>query len=313
MRSIIAGVSLIALLLAVGCNHLMPNQRDSVASGPAVNSATPTVDNLIEYLNNNAAAVKPDQAITCRNVMIDVHAEGGQGGIDCKMICQAPRHFRLSGVALGQPMVEVGSNDKEFWFWSKQINPPYLFHCSYNDLANGVKVPFPFQPDMVLNALGLAPYDRTKKYTMKTVDDNKARRKLIELTEQTLSPDHKPIQKITVFNSVTAELPQPQVIAHIIKDEQGRVVCSATIRYAQRVDGINGPIIPRIVDFNWPEQKMKMTMRIENPSIIAMPPAKAASIFNRQDLQYQSVDLATQAMDGAGVQQAGGATQIYRR
>jgi hypothetical protein len=117
---------------------------------------------------------------------------------------------------------------------------------------------------------------------------------------------------VTVFNYNQAEPPQPQVIAHIVKDERGRVVCEANIRSAQRVDGINGPIIPRMVDFSWPEQKMKMNMRIENPSITAMPPEKAATVFNRKGLQWQSVDLATQTMDGPGVQQAGGAQRTYR-
>lgn len=311
MRSIIA-VALVALLLAIGCNHLVPNQRQSVGAGAAANAPTPTVENLVDYLNRNAACVKPDQAVTCKNVMINIEAEY-RIGIDCKMICQAPRHFRLTGVSLGQPVVEIGSNDKEFWFWCSKINPPYLYHCSYDALKQGTKVPFPFQPDMVLNALGLAPYDRNKKYTMRTVEGNRGRNETIELTEQALSPENKPIQKITVFNRHQVQQPtQPQVLAHIIKDDQGRVVCAANVRIAQQVDGINGPIIPRMVEFSWPEQKMKMEMRIENPSIIAMPPEKAATIFNRKDLNIQSVDLATQTVDGAGLQQAGGAMRSYR-
>ncbi len=58
---------------------------------------------------------------------------------------------------------------------------------------------------------------------------------------------------------------------------------------------------------------MKMTMRIENPEFIAMPPEKATMRFNRQNLRYQSFDLFTQALDGAGVQQAGATGTIYRR
>lgn len=315
MRSIIAATSLFALLLAVGCN-LAPHHRDSVGGGGLAkdnDTSKLTVESLVEYLNRNAACVKPDQAVTCRNVMINVDAEAGRVGIDCKMICQAPRNFRMSGVALSQPVVEIGSNDKEFWFWSREIKPPYLYHCSYEDLSRGVKVPFPFEPDMVVKALGLAPYDRNyKQYTMNLVKDARGRNRAIELIEQARSPDNRPIQKITVFNFTQADPPNPQIIAHIVKDERGKVVCEANIRYAQRVDGINGPIIPRIVDFNWPEQKMKMNMRIENPSITAMPTAKAATVFNRRDLQWQSFDLATQRTDGAGLQQAGGVSRTYR-
>lgn len=310
MRSNIAVAGLGVLLLAVGCN-LAPHHRDSVGNGGvAANTPAPTVDNLIEYLNGNAARVKPDQAVTCRNVMINVNADGTNFGVDARMICQAPHNFRMSGVLLSSPVVEVGSNDKEFWFWSREMKPnPYLFHCSYDALAQGVNVPLPFQPDMVVKALGLAPFDRTKQYTTKVLNDKRGNPRAIELIEQAQTPDRKPIQKVTVFNFHQAD---PQIIGHILRDEKGKVICEANIRTAQRVDGINGPIIPRMVEFRWPEQKLSMQMRIENPSITAMPAQKAAVVFNRQDLKYQSFDLATQTLDGPGVQQAGGTGVRYR-
>jgi hypothetical protein len=164
---------------------------------------------------------------------------------------------------------------------------------------------------MAMTALGLARYDPTKQYNMKIGDERRGHQ-IIELTEQARSPDNKPIQKVTVFNLHTVEPPNPQVIAHILKDEQGKVVCEARIRLAQYV-GTNGPIIPKLIDFSWPEQKMKMTMRIENPRIIDMPPEKAAQSFTRQHLQYQSVDLKTQQLDGGGLERAGATTPIYRR
>jgi hypothetical protein len=312
MRSIILGTSLVAVLFAVGCNVLAPHQRNSVGGGAGVNTATPTMENLVKYLNTNAEQMEPGQALNCTNVTVDVNAEAGRVGISAMMQCQPPRNFLMKGVVASQPVVDIGSNDKEFWFWSREINPPYLYHCSYKDLEQGVKVPFPFQPDMVLNALGLARYDPGKKYEVKMVNENRGRYQAIELTEDALTPDNKPIKKVTVFNSATAEPPQPQVIAHIIKDAQGKVVCSANIRSAQRV-GPNGLIVPKIIEFSWPEQKMKMLMRIENPSIIAVPPEKAAERFNRQYNQRQSFDLATQQLDGGGLERAGATAPIYRR
>lgn len=312
MRSIILGASLVALLFAVGCN-LAPHQRNSVGGGgTAVTTATPTVENLVEYLNNNAKHIEPGQALNCTNVTIDVNAEAGRVGITAMMQCQAPRNFLMSGVVVSQPVLDIGSNDKEFWFWSREINPPYLYHCSYDDLARGVKVPFPFQPEMVVNALGIARYDPTKHYDIRIVKDDKGHPKAIELIEQGRSPDNRPIKKVTVFNYTQAQVPQPQVIAHLVKDEQDRVMCSATIRYAQQVAS-TGLLVPKIVDFSWPEQKMRMTMRIENPRIIAMPPEKAATVFTRQHLQWKSVDLATQTADSGGLERTGATTPIYRR
>jgi hypothetical protein len=309
MRSIIAGGSLGVLMFAVGCN-IAPHRRDGGpgATAPVAATAPPTVDNLVGYLNNNADAVKAGQAITSGNITIDVNADGQKVGIGGMMLCQTPRNFLLSGKVLGSPAVDIGSNDKEFWFWSRELKTPenqaYLYHCSYDDLARGTKVPFPFQPDMVVSALGLAKYDPVKPYLLK-IEDDKRGHKTILLTEQARSPENKPIQRITVFNfHQVQQESQPQVLAHILKDEQGKVICAANIRSAQRVGGERGPIIPRIIDFDWPEQKLKMTMTIYNPRITAMPPERAATVFTRGNLNYQSFDLATRTLDG-GLQRAG--------
>jgi hypothetical protein len=316
MRSIIVASSLVALLLVLGCNHLVPHQREQVGGAVGNNkpAATPTAEALVKYLNENASRIPPGQALNCTNVTIDANADGTSIGISAMMQCQAPRNFLLTGKALGNPVVAIGSNNKEFWFWGKQINPPYLYHCSYEGLASGLRtpLPFPFQPDMVLSALGLTPYDPAKEYTVRVTNDNRGH-KFIELTEQTRSPENKPVQKITVFNFNMMQVPQPQVVAHILKDEQNKVICAAYIRYAQHVGGENGAIIPQMIDFNWPEQKMKMKMTIYNPELIAMPPDKAATRFTRQNLGHQSFDLVTGALDGAGVQQAGATGIMYRR
>jgi hypothetical protein len=317
MRSTLCMASLMVLLTALGCN-LAPHARDlggSNAGGIAKDkpAATPTVENLVAYLNNNARRIQPGQALNCKNVTIDVVADAGRVGISAMMQCQAPRNFLMSGVTLGNPVVDIGSNYKEFWFWSKQINPPYLYHVSYDAMAQGVKVPFPFQPEMALSAMGLAPYDPAKKYDMMIVKDKRGNPAFIELTEQARSPENKPVLKVTRFNYTQAQRPdEPQVLAHILKDERGNIICAATIRSVQQV-GESGLIVPKIVDFNWPEQKMKMAMTIYNPELIAMPPEKAAMRFTRQNLRYQPYDLAGPAQSSAGVQQTGATGTIYRR
>ncbi len=312
MRSILAGVGLLVVLFALGCN-LAPHYRDNPSIGGKKTSvATPTVEGLVKYLNHNAEAVKSNQAINCTNLTIDIVADGRPLGISSRLVCQSPRNFRMSGVLLGQPAVEVGSNDKEFWFWCKEMRnkdePAYLYHCSYDALARGTKIPFPFQPEMVLKALGVSPYDTAKPYEMK-IADNKGL-KTIRLSEQTLSPQNTTVKKITVFDYHERSVPYPQVIEHILEDDKGRVICSATIQSTQLVGGPAGVILPKQLTLNWPEQKLQMKMRFENPRVVDMPEAKAATVFNRQGLQYQSFDLASNTVDGAGVQQAGA---LYRR
>jgi hypothetical protein len=312
MRSILTSSALLVVLLAIGCNLAPYRRNDTSTGGAKTSNAAPTAENLVKYLNHNAELVKADQAINCTNLTIDIVADGKPIGVSSRMICQAPRNFRMSGVVVGSPAVEVGSNEKEFWFWCREMRnpgePAYLYHCSYDALARGTKIPFPFQPEMVLKALGVAPYDATKPYEMKVVD-NKGH-KTIHLSEQTLSPQNTQVKKITVFDFHEAQVPKPQVLAHILEDDKGRVICTATIQSTQQVGGSTGVILPKQLTLNWPEHKLQMKMRFENPRVVDMPAAKAATVFNRQGLQYQSFDLASQTLDSAGLQQAGA---VYRR
>jgi hypothetical protein len=311
MRSIIAASSLVVLLIALGCNFA-PHKRELVGGGGAVETATPTVDNLVKYLNENAKLLDKSQALRCTNVHIEVRAERGGGGIDGMMLCQMPRNLRLAGKLLGNPFVDIGSNDKEFWYWISKNEPPYLFHCSYEAMARGARVPFPFHPDMVMEALGLAQYDPARHYELKKLTDKRGVAQAFELSEQTVSAQNQRIVKVTKFNAQRASLPQPQVLAHYLKDERGNLICAAEIRKVQQV-GDKGLIVPKEVAFRWPEQKLQMTMQLWNPQVVPVTETMVANGFTRQNLTYQAYDLATGTLDRAGVQQAGATSRVYQR
>src|SRR5262249_27578444 len=141
---------------------------------------------------------------------------------------------------VGQPTVDIGSNDQEFWYWISKAKPPYVFHCAYTDLdRGGVPLPFPFQPDMILAALGMAEYDPNKSYEVKTNP------RTVELIDST-TVQGQPVQKVTVFNRNPASRDQPVVVAHVLRNAQGREVCSATVSEV-RVDPATGAVIPRRV------------------------------------------------------------------
>jgi hypothetical protein len=303
MRSIIAVTALAIVLVAVGCN-LAPHRRDPGGRIPGDPAAVPTVDNLISYLNRNANNLGENQALQCTNLAIDAKADNQSVGLDGMMVCQKPRNFRLTAKVLGSPTVDIGSNKDEFWYWISKNQPPYLFHCSYEALKKGTQIPFPFQPEMAVAALGLATYDPhpAKPYELKVVNDKNGH-KVFELTEHTISPQNKRIQKVVVFDANAVNPPQPQVIAHVLKDENGKVICVANIRKAQRV----GPdaIFPKEIVFNWPAQKMQMSMHIDKPQIMEIGSDRAARLFTRKGLSYETYDLATGPRNG-GLQQASG-------
>jgi hypothetical protein len=293
MRRIFAGVGVGLLVAAVGCTHWRPNGGiNPPPTGVAAGKLEPA--RLVEYLNQNADLVK---CVQSTRVAMDCK-EGNQAvGVDGMLVCQTPRNFRLKGYVLGKPAVDIGSNDGEFWYWISEAKPvPYVFHCSYEELGRGnVRLPFPFQPDMIVAALGMGHYDPNGKYQV-VAPGNK---NYIELIEDAVSPQGQPVKKVTVFNKNTVypERGQPQVIAYVLRDVQGQTICQATIQEVQKKDGV---VLPRRLTLDWPAQKMQMKMSLSDVSVVNnLDPNRAARLFQRSDLSnLPSFDLARRVPDG---------------
>ena len=276
------GIPLLFSLLVPHAESGSPGDRPLQANAAAI----------VKYLNENAGRM---QSVTFTAVSMKVSQDGNTGSVDGRLDCQRPRNFRLTGKAVGQPMVDLGSNSDEFWYWISKANPPYVYHCSYADLARtDVLIPFPFQPDMILAALGMAQYDPTKSYEVRP--NNAAR--TVELIEATKSPQGQPIQKITVFRSGPVGRDEPIVVAHILRDAQGKDICKATITHAQ-TDPSTGAVVPRRVQLVWPAEKMELTMNLQGLRVNTIDGQLAASVFNRRNLSsMKSFDLARREMDG---------------
>jgi hypothetical protein len=298
MRSIIAGVGLVCVLL-LGCNNLPQNRGQIGRDVGQVPRETPTPEKLVKYLNDNADRV---EAIQCNNLTIDCDDHGHSVSLGGLMACQKPKNFRLKAKLLGQPGVDIGSNNEEFWYWISKADPPYVFHCSYDKLNQGnIALPFPFQPEVVISALGIAHYDPTKKYELKENRNN------LELIEPATSMQGHPIQHVTVFNRMAANINegQPQVTGHILRDSKGTILCQANISRVQ-VNRETGAVLPLDVTLNWPSQHVKMRLSMNDVHVVKINPEGAERLFQRRDLaDRQHYDLYRRMPDGPGLQQTG--------
>jgi hypothetical protein len=305
MRQILArltfGLALTTPFVA-GCNPLLPWRKDQQPPPPpAATDRKPDVPSLVHYLNENARLASSLKA----RVVIDAKQGMTAIGVDGYMACQKPRDFRLKAKLIGQPAVDIGSNKDEFWYWISKAKPPYVVHCSYAALATGkIRVPFPFQPDMVLIALGMQEYDATAKFDLKEF------RNYLELSQEVTSPQGEKVQRVVVFDRMQVKRPdQPQVIAYVLKDARGKMICQARVQAVQR-DGATGATVPSKVSIEWPAQEMKMTMALSDVQVNSITPAQSAGLFSRAELaSLESYDLARQALDGPGnLRRAGGET-----
>lgn len=288
MKKILA-LTVVSLLLAAGCTrwNMLNPQTNNPAPTPG---NAPSVAALVKYLNDNSGRV---QTLRCDELDITCSVNSQSFGLRGKMIAQKPKNFLMGADSLGKRMVDLGSNDKEFWYWISQDRPPYQYYCGYKELAEGrvKQMPFPFQPDWVIDAMGLGNYGPAERYKL-TVEGN-----ILKLVETARSPQGQPVRKVIVMNSRPVKSPQPQVQAFLLLDDaSGKEICSAHITETQ-VDRSTGGILPRRIEFRWamPDQRLKLAMKLDG---VVINPQIPATSFQRRPMQgVSSYDLATGRLD----------------
>ncbi|MBX9678690.1 MAG: hypothetical protein K2X38_07985 [Gemmataceae bacterium] len=284
------GVCLAAV--SIGCDTFRWNflnrdrqQQDDKSPLPGV----PSVASLIMYLNDNSSRV---QGFRCTD--IDVRVDQGSiiaPHLRAKMMAQQPRNFLMSASALGSDVVDIGSNDQEFWFWSSKINPPYQFYASYKDFKEGRvrNLPFPFQPEWVMETMGMANFGPPERWTID--NDNQK----IRLTEKITSPQGQPMRKVIVMHRRVQSAPNPQVVEHLLLDDAtGKEVASARILQVE-IDPMKGGIVPTRMELRYPKDNVKLTLSMSRPEA---NPNVSSVAFQRQRMQgVTSFDLARMQPD----------------
>lgn len=281
---LVCGLGPAAILLLTGCNS-WPHMRGDGKSAPAarVASSVPTSGDLVAYLNDNARRM---QSLECRELMLDASHRLQTVGLTGQMACQKPKNFRMVAKAAGQPMVDMGSNNQEFWYWISKADPPYLFHCSHQDFSQGrARMPFPFQPDWVVEALGMGEYDPNRNYQVITEPG------VLKLVETAQSPGGQPVKKIVVFNRAPTSV---QVSAYILQDASGKEICGAYVQESAQ-DRATGAMYPRKINLVWPSEHIKLKMRLEDVAINSgMDETRSARLFARpmmRDIQAYNLAL----------------------
>jgi hypothetical protein len=271
----------LAMVVLAGCAdskwNFLRNNQDSGRAGVD----NPTQGDLLAYLNRNAQQVK---SINCPIIAMDTRMGLQQFNVGGKMICEKPRNFRLKAEAFGATEADIGSNDNEFWYYLKRNDPPMLVTCSYQDLQNGARIPFPFQPEWVMEALGMAEYNSADNYRMI------ANRRNFELIKD-LNYQGQRVQKVTLFNRDRSRI---QVTEHQLRDARGKVICSAQISDVANVGGV---VLPRkiIMHYQAEDLTIKLTLFSNVRDVVINQPIdgeQSRALFARPTYAgVQTVDL----------------------
>jgi hypothetical protein len=224
--------------------------------------------NTVRYDDVNVKATIPNQSFvpTLRSGM---------------MVCQKPRSFRMqAGMAFGGDQLDLGSNKEELWLFVKQPKPTFLF-CSHADFPKVQDdLPVPFEPDWVLQALGMTSFDPSKVYQIEKDERTRTYRLICDDTTAT----GQKIRRITEFAGSTSDGSSPQVKRHLMQhpDRNGNyttVAIAEVIKVQTMETGTAYVQVPTHVVLDWPVQKVKMDLTLgkvklnltEQPALFAKP------------------------------------------
>jgi hypothetical protein len=298
MRHVAAWLGLVLLLAGLACTPRWNFMRKDKQDFEDQHAPAPTAAQLVEYLNENSKRL---QCLRCQD--LEVNCGVGLQSLPTlhgQMVCQQPRNFSMTGKLFGKDEVVIGSNQEEFWYWVRR-GDPYQVHCSYRDLEQGKlrAMPFPFRPDWLLETLGMSTYGPPERYQL--LDEPP----YVKLVERARSPQGTMVRKVIVMRRRPVASPNPQVTEFLLlNDATGKEICSAKILQSQvlasQLNRDKGALVPRQIVLNWPEQKLKLTMRLDTSTAqVDFPPNFPA--FVRRPLQgVPSFDLASGRVDGQG-------------
>ena len=128
---------------------------------PVVFRRTPTQAELVQHITNNNSKFR--QLSSDLRVSLD-----GTPKLRGTMQLELPRRLRIKAGVMGvsQFGVDVGSNEQDFWVWTKVNLPnqkPAIFHASHEGFKNAnssVRQAIPLEPVWLLEGLGLIQFEQ---------------------------------------------------------------------------------------------------------------------------------------------------------
>jgi hypothetical protein len=216
-----------ALAACAGCSA---GAAGRLAIRPEASPAVPpaAVARIVEETNLNAEQVRTFYAET--NVSGQVGLRGGN--LEGYVALEQPKDFsfKLSqGGLSNKEVVDLGSNQDEFWFWVRNNDERAVFVGEYGS-DGAVPTGLPFQPDWIVEALGLRPIPESESARLQVERGDTPG--TIKLTHVRDDGHGGTLVKQTILDEQTQRVVMHRYFARDHKTEVARVVPSEYVRVA---------------------------------------------------------------------------------
>jgi hypothetical protein len=299
MRTLKLLVIATALAPAVGCKWLEDMRANGDQGRNRVRGKIEPVaaGDLVDFLNKRAARLR---SVEYDNVHMHVAGKDVPligANLAGELAVAQPRNFRMLAEGKFGGKVVMGSNDEQFWvYMDAPGGPPVYVYATHADFQTGrARMPngLPFEPDWVMQALGMSIYPAANNYEVAVNE----RERTYTLWWLSNSVSGGQVRKEVVFDADAATGSRPQVRRHVIRDAKGtRVIASADIKSAETVgvgtDPVSGlPLAaqyPTRVVLKWADPQFEMDLTLEkaranqatDPTAFARPEIRNTPAIN---------------------------------
>lgn len=180
----------------------------------------------------------------CDEVDIRIWENGHRFKLFGEIAYEKPNGFRMEVSSIFGHELDLGSNNQEFWYWSRRDRHPGLYWAIHEDFGK-TRLKTPFNPMFMRSSLGLEVLDPV---SAKIVTNEKD----IMLTYARESSMGDPI-----LFSVFVNKAQKQIDGFLITDINGKTLVTCEIR--SHVDGLPDKIL-----YTWHEEERTMSLAFRN-------------------------------------------------
>jgi hypothetical protein len=256
-------------LLAAACCGCRANGFGSLIRPAPVATPGFDVQEVIAQHNREARWVMTYQA----EPAVSIKPQPGRlnligGAARGSLYVMPPRNFRLTLKAGFQEQVDVGSNEERFWLWSRPLGD--VVYTSTFDDSGSIPISALFQPDWLMETLGLVPLPEPGAHGVTVRQDNTD----AVLEQRRTGPDGQIAIKETVISGLTRKISEHrlfQLDASGKKVPVARAIVSEYRGYEIPVSGTANEVetveLPASFHLLWPSEQVDLRVQLEQVRI----------------------------------------------
>ncbi len=256
----------LALVLVLGCSmwgcapvRNWCGQRFGAPPPPCVWPDDITQAELVTRLNENSNRLSSWRTTSAT---IRIHGRGilNPPPVEALIAVESPRNFRLKAKSPLGMEADLGSNQEHFWFWNKHNQERGVYQARHDAEPERMRrFPMPFQPDWIMEALGVVAIDPEEPITMQPGPATSQHTVL--LVADRLSPQGTKVRKYTAV-----DLCHGVIREHALYDARGQLIARAVLSNHYR-DKASNVVLPKTIELDWPQANVQMTISLSNVEV----------------------------------------------